>query len=285
MNNGHFCWVTALKPEAHCVIEHFSLKRDDSASRGGFPVFRNEESSIWLTISGPEKINSAAAATWLEAKSATREVEPSAWINFGIAGGNAGKLGEVFRAGKVRDEGTGRSWFPRAVWKRKYDLPVTTVLTVDRPTASYPEGNTLIEMEASGFLPMAWKFAGSELAQVFKVVSDNNENQISDIDANLVKEICGTALEKMLPLLGAIGGLLEEEGGRLADPELFAEICDRWHFSVTNRHRLRRLLQQRAARDLEGQPLSMESLERRNCKNGQEIIAVFCEELWADNQI
>jgi len=284
MKSGRFCWVIAIKPEAHSVIEHFSLKRDEAASRGGFPVFRNEESSVWLTISGPGKVNSAAATAWLEAKSSAQIAVPSIWINFGIAGGNAGKLGEVFRAGKVKDESTGRSWFPQTVWKKKYDLPVTTLITVDRPTENYPEGNTLVEMEASGFLPMAWKFAGSELAQVFKVVSDNSKNQICDIDVNLVRKICGAALEKMLSLLGAMEGLLEEEAGRLADPELFAEICDRWHFSVTNRHRLRRLLQQRAARDFEGPPLSMECLEQRNFRNGKEIIAAFCEDLWSDDQ-
>ncbi len=50
MIEWHFCWVVALKPEAAPVIDRYALKKDDVASQGGFPVFRNEESTVWLTL-------------------------------------------------------------------------------------------------------------------------------------------------------------------------------------------------------------------------------------------
>ncbi len=205
---------------------------------------------------------------------------PAAWINFGIAGGRADGLGELFRAGKVTDTATGRSWYPQAVWPKKFDLPVAEVITVDRADENYPEGRTLVEMEASGFLPMACKFAGSELAQVFKVVSDTPEHSIRDIDSKMVKEICTQALEKMVPVLTAIEKLTVEENRRLRDPELFGVVVETWHFSATNRHQLRRLLQQWGARKPGGKVLSLDWLVKHECRNGKEVIKLLREKLW-----
>lgn len=282
---GRFCWVVALKSEADPLLQRFFLNRDEEASYGGFPIFRNEDASVWLTISGPGKVNSAAASTWLRSKSMIHSSEPAVWINFGIAGGSAGEVGDVFRAGKISDGSSGRSWFPQAVWPKKYDLPVVTIVTVDQPTENYRDKNTLIEMEASGFFPMASKFAGNELSQVFKVVSDTPNNPISGITADLVKKICGEALELMIPILGAMEVLRKEESVRLTNPILFEEVSEKWHFSATNRHQLRRLLQQIHARSTGECVVTMDWIVQRNVTDGKGVIRLLREELWGERQV
>lgn len=284
MTDFRFCWVVAVKPEAQAVMDYFSLRRDENASSGGFPVYRNHDSGVVLTLSGPGKTNASAATAWLGAKIIGESRGPSAWINFGIAGaGNAG-VGELFRAGKVVDWATGKSCFPQAVWPKKADLPVATVRTVDRPTGDYPEGNILIDMEASGFLPLARKFAGNELAQVFKVVSDTPQEPLHQIKGALVKDICRAALDRMKPTLKAMEALLAQESQRLADPPLFPEICDRWDFSTTNRHRLRRLLQLWGSTK-SGGARTVDWFEAQRCRNGKDVIHALEKELWSDDPL
>ncbi|NNE92157.1 MAG: hypothetical protein HKN23_10960 [Verrucomicrobiales bacterium] len=178
-------WVIALKPEADAVIDRFGLKRIRN-EQAGFPIWHSEETGHWLVLSGIGKANAAAATAWLQAVSGEPD-EAVLWLNFGIAGHRNREIGSLIRAHKITDSATGKSWFPPAVWDRKHDIESGELLTVDLPTADYPELE-LVDMEASGFLGTATRFETAERVQVLKIVSDNvSGGGFEKVDAEKVR--------------------------------------------------------------------------------------------------
>ena len=232
-------WVVALKPEAVPVIERFGL-RHSRESPDLFPVYRSADGDVELVISGPGKVAVAAATAFLAARG-----EPgmtSAWINFGIAGSGSDDYGAVYLAGKISDVSTGQSWYPPAVVDRKTEPARTRIDTVAQPSDQYPNDGALLEMEAAGFYPIALKASSAELCQVIKVVSDDANHSINDINKEQVTELCSSALKQIEPWLAAFQGVLGEEGVRTQEPPGYSEWIEKMRFTETQRHRLRRLL-------------------------------------------
>ncbi len=270
---GQFRWVVALRAEAKPLIRKFALHSDASASVSGFPVFRNREENIRLIISGPGKVASAAATAWLAAHSPEG---PAAWWNWGIAGAANIKKGEVRIAGRVTDQASQKSWYPQEIWPKKAGLPIAEVITVDQPTDEYPDGK-MVEMEASGFLPIAQRFAGAELAHVCKVVSDGPEHNFRELTSEIVEKLCQDALEALQPILYAQEEILAEELVRVSDPELYSLFIERWHFSSSSKVQLRRLLQQAKA----NQNDQVSAILAEELTNGRAVIARLREVLWS----
>ncbi|MDF1862444.1 MAG: hypothetical protein P1U87_19660 [Verrucomicrobiales bacterium] len=240
-------WVVALKPEGRAVIEKFGLT--PSGERGLFPVFTSGDQSMQLVVSGPGKVQAAAATAHLASLPSTRSADATVWINFGIAGSGGPDYGKTYLAGKIEDLAVGKSWYPVATWSRKRDLERRTIRTVDQPCGDYPDGDALVEMEASGFYPVATRMAGAELCHVLKVVSDDPGHPIHLIDKAIAKQLCQVALDHAADWFSALCELGQEEADRLGDPPGFREILKAAHFTVTQQHQLRRLLQQWQARN------------------------------------
>ncbi len=200
------------------------------------------------------------------------------WLNFGVAGSSGFELGSICRADRVVDFATGRSWYPQAVWKKKHDLPGCEVISVDAPTADYPEGPKVLEMEAAGFFPIALKSASAELVQVVKVVSDGPGDSLEKVTPKLAADLCEAALQEMTPWLEAVSEIAAEEQQRLDDPEGFEELLQKWHFTSTRKHQLKRLLQQWGARWPEESVLSSEVLE--GCRNAEGFLQKLRSRLW-----
>lgn len=234
-------WVVALKPEATPLIERFGLRHCREAP-DLFPVYRSRDGEMELVVSGPGKVASAAATSFLAAKGDAAAV--SAWINFGIAGSGADDYGAAYLAGKVTDRASGQSWFPPSVVPRKSALPRIGIETVERPTDTYPDDGTLVEMEASGFYSVALRTTTAELCQVVKVVSDDRTHPMASISKGQVRDICTAALDRIDIWLEAFREIVREESARTAEPVGFAEWTGRLRYSETQRHRLRRLLRQ-----------------------------------------
>ncbi|MDF1753907.1 MAG: hypothetical protein P1U89_14085 [Verrucomicrobiales bacterium] len=231
-------WVIALKPEAQPLIEQLNLKQAPGLSGGGFPVFQNPENTDRLIISGVGKINAAAAVSWLGQFSEKWQ----AWINYGIAGHQSAGVGSVFRAGRITDQATGRSWYPTAVWPKKEDrFEVAEIMTVDRPTAVYPE-NAMIEMEASGFVSTALRFASSELIQVIKVVSDNESTNLTDLTPKSVRALSAEAIPAVIEWKTCLESISKEEIARLSNPEGWESTVEQFRFTETEKHILKRLI-------------------------------------------
>lgn len=262
--DSRLCWVVALKPEATPLIERFGLRHVRESS-DLFPVYRSKDGTTELVVSGPGKIASAAATAYLAAKGETNAVV--AWINFGIAGSGADDYGTTYLAGKVKDRATGQAWYPPAVTSRKTDPPRRGIDTVDSPTDLYPEDGTLLEMEASGFLPVALRVSTAELCQVVKIVSDDANHPMTEVSKSQVRDLCAAAIETVDPWLDAFRVVLREEMERAADPSGFAEWTGTLRFSETQRHRLRRLLRHwNSLNGASGVPPQFTSAEMRNAQ-------------------
>ena len=227
-------WVVALKPEAQPLIDALQLKLVPGNSL--FPVYENVQATHRMVISGVGKVNAAAATAWLG------QFGGAGWVNFGIAGNFEAEIGTVFRAGRVIDAGTKKSWYPPAVWPSKLDrFSVTQVLTIDTPTSDYPEPNISVEMEAAGFFPTALRFGCAELVQVIKVISDNAESNLSDLTPKIIRGIVEAVIDEVLRWSSTcLEPLITEELERTSAPPGWAEIIGQYRFTETEKHILKR---------------------------------------------
>ncbi len=186
--------VLALKSEARPLIEHFELK--ETRTESGLGLF--ERAGLSLVIGG---IGKAAVANAVATLSESREEgEEQAWINLGLAGHQTHSLGQAFLAHSVEDARSGEIWRLRSPVIQ--DLPSAAVKTVERPELDYPE-DCLYDMEASAFVAAVSRRAPDDLIHVMKIVSDNREHSIRQLDRR-------TAVRLVAHQLKAIERLVSE---------------------------------------------------------------------------
>jgi hypothetical protein len=227
----HF--VTAFDAEARPLIDHFRLRRQ---ADHGFPVYAGDDA--WLVVSGPGKVNAAAATAHLHGRAGLPW--DNTWINVGIAGHAELSQGEPRIAHKVTDGLSGESWYPALITTPPWSS--ASLVTVDRADTTYAS-NALVDMEATGFMETALRFSSSELVHVLKVVSDNRANPARIPGPSQVK----TWFAPHMATLEKFCRSLE----RLAIPlETPAEVTQQYerltaamHFTVSQQNRLQQLLQ------------------------------------------
>ncbi len=231
----HF--IIALPSEARPLIDHYQLKIIPRS--GPFKLY--EANGRRLIISGVGKIQSAGAAAFLHAFSGS--LRNRIWVNVGIGGHVAHTVGEGVLAHKITDRTTGESWYPPIV----IEPPCRTesILTVDHPESKYWEPS-VYEMEAAGFYPAATRFSTGELVHCYKVISDNRKSPPHKISSTLVErliaghlEAIDTILKRTEKLATGLPNLLEKRTGK---DSCLSHFLERWHFTVTEQHRLRRFL-------------------------------------------
>ncbi|MFQ5938263.1 MAG: hypothetical protein ACE5LB_17815, partial [Acidiferrobacterales bacterium] len=157
----------------------------------------------------------------------------------GLAGDGVRNVGEAVLAHRVTDEATQTNWYPPLV----FEPPCETapVLTLDRPVNNYPESWT-IDMEASGYYATACRFSTAELVHSLKVVSDNATSPARAVTAETASELVQGKLGVIETVVRELAGISEQLTEVGADPAQLRRFLDRWHFSVSQRHRLRELL-------------------------------------------
>jgi adenosylhomocysteine nucleosidase len=187
--------VAALPAEAKPIITRFGLKR--AQPNLGFPLYRREH--ISLVLSGPGKINAAAATAFLGALGNRRE--EAIWINLGVAAHAERPIGDVLLASSVADAGSGEVWHPSL--PEIAPCPSGSLLTLERPDLGY-EREDMVDMEASGLFPIACRFSSVELVQVLKVISDNRDNPARGLGAKQVSALMGKLLGTLEALLAAL---------------------------------------------------------------------------------
>ena len=225
--------VVALQAEAQPLITRFGLRCE--SPRGMFRIYRSE--SMALVVSGVGKSLSAAATGYLCGCSDGWRNAP--WINIGVAGHRNVDVGELIVANKIVDQSTAHSWYPPQLVSNVVN---STLITVDKPEESYPE-RAAYDMEAAGFFPSATRCSSGELVQSIKVISDNPHQSIALLNARSIEQLITKNLSEIEQFINRLSELSIEikvlpHNGSL--PESWAK---RWSFSVTQGHRLRRLLQ------------------------------------------
>ena len=98
-------------------------------------------------------------------------------------------------------------------------------------------------MEASAFYAEATKYSTAELVQVFKVISDNLVNPISEIDIRSVPGLIAAQAPQLLILIERMSAIASQHNSNQRLPGYFFEICSKIHLTVNQKLQLRRLCQ------------------------------------------
>jgi adenosylhomocysteine nucleosidase len=224
--------IVALPAEAKPLIAHFGLTR--CMEENAFAAYANCD--LCLTVTGIGK--AAAAAGVVYAHMLWGKRQDSVWLNVGAAGHATSEVGRGFIAHKIVDVDCDRCWYPPIT----FAPPCATadLWTVSRPVSTYPNPG-LSDMEAAGFYETATRFSTGELAQCFKIVSDNPSSPVETIDARRVSGWIEQQLTVIESLIGQLQNLARQL--QVREPVLYGPCLERWRFSAQERKQLRRLLQ------------------------------------------
>ena len=192
MIRGRVYLVVALPAEARPLISAFRLRRTSPGGR--FPIYASDYS--YLTISGVGKKACVAATQNLHTFGGSSE--NALWINLGIAGHAHYPLGEARLANRVTDAVSGYSWEPKI--PSKPPLPTEALVTLDEPDLDYCRSE-MIDMEASGFLSVAWNSTTPDRVHCIKVISDNKNSPARGINGKRVSELISLQQEPLLQLM------------------------------------------------------------------------------------
>ena len=229
----HF--VVALACEARPLIAHYRMKVISSTD--AFRMYAGEQAA--LVVSGVGKIASASATAYRYGTAGDPGDRKGAWLNVGVGGHGTCDVGLGVLAHKVTDSATGRSWYPPFV----FGVPCRTapLLTVDSPTVEY-EKEWIYDMEGAGFYAAASRFQTAELIHCYKIVSDNRALPAKKLTPEFVGRLVEDRLENIDAIVGRLSALAKELEVLESVPSELPMFLDRWHFSVTERRGLERLL-------------------------------------------
>ena len=244
--------VSALAPEATPLIEHYRLEKVDSNPM--FPLYRND--TIYLVVSGIGKTLAAAATAYLHTKSGELPNQP--FLNIGIAGHQRAITGVPRVASRITDQSTGQTWYPSQIIRGSIERsPLITVETVERVYAE----DAAYDMEAAGFYPIAWRASTAELVQSLKVISDHPGEPVAGLDLQRIEGLIGDCIDEIDSLVKALQDLADIVASTTLESDSLEPFIERWHFSVTQRHRLRRVLERWAVLEKGESPLTSVPLD------------------------
>ena len=198
---GRVHLLVALRAEARPLIEHYRLRGERTHS--GLRRLSDSGGSLALVVTGSGK---SAAASAVRRLASGRQ---AAWLNLGIAGHAAHRVGSVFLADTIVDEASGRTWRP--VFAFDPPCPTAALRTVDRPCRDFPTDD-LYDMEAAGFCEAARSLAGSERVHCLKVVSDNRDQPATALTRERVTELIAANLRPIASVVDALRRLSVEAG-------------------------------------------------------------------------
>jgi hypothetical protein len=236
--------IVAHGLEAKALVRMLELERHHVSSE--FVEYSNSN-KLRLLVSGIGKEAITAAVTYLGEQQASNSGEIRAWLNIGIAGHRHASLGNAWLGNKITDQSSGASAYPPQLIE---GIEVGSVVTVDEPENSYPL-DAAYEMEASAFYAEATKYSTAELVQVFKVISDNLENPISEIDIRSVPGLIAAQAPQLQILIEGMSAITTQHNSSQRLPSYFSEVCSKIHLTVNQKLQLRRLCQRYKALGME----------------------------------
>lgn len=191
-------FVFALPCEAFPFIK--ALNAQHTFSEYGFKLYVAADTAI--VIVGAGRTAMAAGLVWAK----THAPGLILWVNVGIAGLKNGEIGALKIASSVREGSTKKVFYPHLLFKaiKGEKLAFSELLTVDSVQANYP-AEQMLDMEASSFIETARRFAKSEAIQVIKVVSDNEEHNITHINAAFVEQLINDNISTVLAFMTKAG--------------------------------------------------------------------------------
>ncbi|MED5463014.1 MAG: hypothetical protein VX699_00055 [Myxococcota bacterium] len=236
---GRLYCVVALPAEARPLIDAWSLKRCPEST--SLPVYKSVDERRWLVISGVGRVAAAMAVGFLaHLAGVTRS---GAWLNVGVAGSAAHPLGSVIIGHKVVDTAVKKSWYPSQLFQgpRLKVCAGAVIYTGDHPISDYPpEG--VVDMEASAVCAAALRFSSVELVQCLKVVSDTPERGVNQVTKDHVVGLMQAQLETFDAVADELLVLSDELAGLSQEPPHYSEMLERWRWTTSQSHQLKKLL-------------------------------------------
>lgn len=231
--------VTALQCEAQPLIERLRLKQAQKHKK--WRAYRSDDTIV--VVSGVGKIRAAMAVVWLIEAAEFAPAATLRTINFGSCGSANANLhprGSLALMNRILDHGTGRVYYPDML--PQHGLTESGVETFDHPvTMDAHPSQPLVDMEASGYFEAASLYLAPDQIYCLKIVSDHLEGgRIAD--AEVRASICQQ--------WGAIEGffrcvrryqLAPADGCLVGDLELLDRVVDHLRLTKAQQDRLRRL--------------------------------------------
>jgi len=222
---------TALACEAKPLIQFFGLKKDLNVHT--FSLYKSGQ--IVLTVTGVGKVAMAAAVAYVLALF-SRQPYP-VLLNIGIAGHKTQAIGYLYRAIKIIDGDTGKTYYPPLITKTTIDSNV--LYTASKPVNQY-KADQIYDMEGSAFYETAIRFSSSELIQSIKIVSDNEHSPIDKINA---KQVYQWIFQQTSLIDRVIKDLLRLSETLIPiEPKAYQKIIEEQHFTVSQQIKLKALL-------------------------------------------
>ena len=188
--------ITSLMCEAKSLIDYYSLTK---VLDKPFQLYRgygeNKTHHINLVISGIGGTEASTAIGWLGALTVDYQCS---WLNFGCAGHKTSDLGDLYLVHQCSNDQSTRTYYPPLVvkWSGESAALESHIL----PCETYPQ-DKLVDMEASNFFTSASKFADAEVIQSIKVVSDNENSGIENINAKFIIDIMSPHTEVVVQFI------------------------------------------------------------------------------------
>jgi len=225
--------VCALRPEAKPFIGEYNLKQ--VISEYGFHLLANEEQGISLLIAGQGKVKMAAAMMWASTKYAF-----SGFLNVGVIGHGDADIGDGLLVNKVTDQATKECFYPMKAFKLAFTQ--TELITVDEPSDAYEEGMGY-DMESSAFLQVARLFVSVEMAQSYKVVSDNSNSHFEKVTADSVVDLMTGHVESVSDLIQKMKQSDQQSVLSASMMGTIESMQQEWHITASQLVQLEQILQ------------------------------------------
>ena len=255
----------ALHCEAKPLIERYRLVSDREAF---FPVFKNND--LTLVVTGVGKLLTASAMAYVYAR--YNEPVIAAWLNVGIAGKKCASIGELYNINKVSERSSSTNWYPVRLPEISSTLNCQ-VITLDAPDNNYSEHGAY-DMEASAFMVTALRFSPVELVQLVKIISDNENSAIEDIDKKFVTGLISNKIVEVDVVVEALKSALNSFESAYGESVMYAQCIAKWRFSEYQKKHLFRTLQQWQALDENAGMPALESLQ-----TAKQVVAFIDESL------
>lgn len=243
---AHVNIMVALDCEAKPLVAHFGLKRERQQST--FATYRNDQ-NLTLVVCGPGKPAMASACGYLYGVQTSQGNEPSAWLNVGVAGHRTLKVGTPLLIQKVKDSTSGHRYYPPLLLH--VDCRYCDLLSVDLPESEYRE-DCAYDMEATAFYGSASRFITSELVQIIKVISDNQDDPTTNVTKAKVQELITKNLGVIESVISQLRRLSADYNSVHGPVEEFIQLEKKVHLTANQRIQLERLVRQLKVKNSSG---------------------------------
>lgn len=260
--------LCALPAEAEPLVRGLDLKPAPAPGPGRGRLWTGQLQDIDLSLisCGVGAASAEAAVSRFGDEGEGRR--PCAWLNVGIAGHRRYPVGTPVLAHKIsRGEPKTGSFYPTFSFTPA--CRTVEVVTVAREEREYP-GDAACDMEAHPFFAAACSQTTPELIHCMKVVSDNQAVPAVTVTAARARTLIGAHLQLVADIIAELAALLRLPGPLTASDEEYMRILEGRHFTETQRHQLRLLLQRLRAAAPGGQAGA--GLQGQGLRTGGEVI-------------